>query len=175
MATMPLRRIARWVAGQGNINRPKSGINLSGQIKPATPNTRFSCAIRQNSKLSMAAIPGEGMIPLKTSFGVERKLRRSPRSCRLRNGAVFRNACLACKAGLAASRFLAYDETQVSGNCTVTGSWKNPRTSGWTPLDANGSGFKPLLLPGGTSCTLVPGPFRGRQPSCSSLFTQRSD
>jgi len=122
MATMPLRRIARWLAGQGNINRPNSGISLSGQTKPATPNTRFSCAIRQNRKLSIAAIPGEGVIPLKTGLGLERSY-EGHRELSFAERRGFSKCVPRLQSRPSRQPVSRLRDMQVGGNCTVTGSW----------------------------------------------------
>jgi hypothetical protein len=51
MAAMPLARIARQLAAQGNIKISKSGMNLSGQNNPASPNARPSWTTKHSPRL----------------------------------------------------------------------------------------------------------------------------
>ena len=51
MAAMPLARIARQLAAQGNIRISNSGMNLSGQNSPASPNVRPNWTIKHRPKI----------------------------------------------------------------------------------------------------------------------------
>src|SRR5579872_2002977 len=53
IATIPCVRIARWLAGQGNISTPNTGFSFSGQTRPATPKIKLSCTMMQKIKLSI--------------------------------------------------------------------------------------------------------------------------
>lgn len=57
MAVMPLARIARQLAVHGNIKISKSGMNLSGQHSPASPNARPSWTTMHSTKLFTVMIP----------------------------------------------------------------------------------------------------------------------
>jgi len=57
MAAMPLARMARQLAAQGNIRISNSGMNLSGQNSPASPNVTPNWTIKHNPKLFTVMIP----------------------------------------------------------------------------------------------------------------------
>ncbi len=57
MAAMPLARIARLLAPQGNIRISKSGMNLSGQSSAASPKARLSWTAAHSPRVFMARIP----------------------------------------------------------------------------------------------------------------------
>jgi hypothetical protein len=76
MAAMPLARIARQLAAQGNIRMSKSGMNLFGQRSAASPKARPSWTPAHNSKVFTARIPMREFYPLERGTGMEGQLRR---------------------------------------------------------------------------------------------------
>ena len=58
IATIPLTRIDRYVAGQGNINTPKKGLSLSGQIEARHTEHQIQLSKRQKIRLSIPALHG---------------------------------------------------------------------------------------------------------------------
>lgn len=78
MAPIPLARIARQLAAQGNIKISKSGMNLSGQNSAASPNARPNWTTRHSPKLFMAMISNGMPFLLERDGGIEGKLRRLP-------------------------------------------------------------------------------------------------
>ena len=79
-AAMPLARIARLLAAQGNIRISKSGMNLFGQSSAASPKARPSWTPAYNPKVFMAGIPVRDFYPLKREEGMDGQLRRLRRS-----------------------------------------------------------------------------------------------
>jgi hypothetical protein len=80
MAAMPLARIARLLAAQGNIRSSKSGMNLFGQSSAASPKARPSWTPAHSPKVFMASIPMREFYPLEREGGIDGQLRRLPRS-----------------------------------------------------------------------------------------------
>ncbi len=80
MAAMPLARIARLLAAQGNIRSSKSGMNLFGQSSAASPKARPSWTPTHSPKVFMASIPMREFYPLEREGGIDGQLRRLPRS-----------------------------------------------------------------------------------------------
>ena len=79
MAAMPLARIARLLAAQGNIRISKSGMNLAGQSSAASPKARLGWTAAHSPKVFMARIPMPGSYPLERGTGIEEQLRRLSR------------------------------------------------------------------------------------------------
>jgi hypothetical protein len=57
MAAMPLARIARRLAAQGNIKTSKSGMNLSGQNSAANPNATQTWTTKHSDRIFKVRIP----------------------------------------------------------------------------------------------------------------------
>jgi hypothetical protein len=77
MAAMLCARIKRKLAAQGNSNMSKSGMNLSGQKSPATPNARHISTNRHTPKLFMT-IPMNECIVLNRDASLEGNYERHP-------------------------------------------------------------------------------------------------
>src|SRR6202162_3419196 len=75
-AAMPLARIALRLAAQGNIRVSKSGMNLSGQNSPASPNARPSWTTKHSHRVVKVWIPMQEFLFIGTDSGIEGKLRR---------------------------------------------------------------------------------------------------
>src|ERR1700689_4228754 len=93
MAAMPLARIARQLTAQGNIKTSKSGMNLSGQNNPASPNARPSWTTKHSPKLFTVTNPMRGFLFIGREKGIEGKLRRL--HCRM-----------SCHLGMVGGRFV---------------------------------------------------------------------
>jgi len=59
IAASPLARTALELGAQGNIRISKSGMNLSGQNNPASPNPKPSCTTRHTPKVFTVEFPEE--------------------------------------------------------------------------------------------------------------------
>jgi hypothetical protein len=79
---MPLARIARLLAAQGNIRISKSGMNLAGQSSAASPKARLNWTAAHSPKVFMARIPMMDSYPLERGTGIEEQLRRLCRRSR---------------------------------------------------------------------------------------------
>lgn len=64
MAARPLARIARLVAAQGNIRISNSGMNLSGQKRPASPKAKPNSTMEQSAKVLTIIFPCENSFTL---------------------------------------------------------------------------------------------------------------
>ena len=76
MAAMPWARIQRQLAAHGNIKMSKSGMNLPGQSRAASPKARPSWTPAHNPKVFMARIPMPEFYPLEPEKGMDGQLRR---------------------------------------------------------------------------------------------------
>jgi hypothetical protein len=128
MAAMPLARIARLLAAQGNIRISKSGMNLFGQSSAASPKARPSWTPAHSSKVFTARIPIREFYPLEREKGIDGQLRRLRRSA---HRASRRGSGCRCLDGH--SRNLATDKRAVPGKETRQ-AWPSVGEGPLTPL-----------------------------------------
>jgi hypothetical protein len=76
MAAMPLARIARQLAAQGNIKISNSGMNLAGHNSPASPDIRPICITKHSPRWFKVMTPMRRTPSLESELALKGKLRK---------------------------------------------------------------------------------------------------